>query len=54
VGRTPSSGETFDRRKEASQNGIHVLRSIEERMEFLEGPGEIVGRAPRTPGGGAA
>jgi len=43
--------QTLTLRQEAIRHGINTLRSIEERMEFLEEPGEVVEQRPRTPGG---
>jgi predicted nucleotide-binding protein len=46
-----SADQTFEYRQDGLQAGINTLRSIEERMEFLEEPGEVVEARPRTPGG---
>jgi predicted nucleotide-binding protein len=42
---------TLRNRQTAMRGAINTLRSIEERMEFLEEPGEVLEARPRTPGG---
>ncbi|MEA2364360.1 MAG: hypothetical protein QOD71_3505 [Thermoleophilaceae bacterium] len=49
VGQSPD--ETLEYRKEAVRRGVHMLDSIEERMEFLAEQGAVVESSPRTPGG---
>lgn len=49
VGQT--NEETLDHRQEGIRRAINTLRSIEERMEYLDEPHEIVEARPRTPGG---
>jgi hypothetical protein len=46
-----SNEQTLRNRREAIERGINTLRSIEERMEYLEGPGEVLEARPRTAGG---
>ena len=46
-----SDEQTFVNRQEGLKRGINLLLSIEERMEFLEEPGEVLEARPRTPGG---
>jgi predicted nucleotide-binding protein len=46
-----SNDQTFANRQRAIGRGINTLRSIEERIEFLEEPGEVLEARPRTPGG---
>ena len=46
-----SNDDTLEYRKEAVRRGMHMLASIEERMDFLVEPGAVVESSPRTPGG---
>lgn len=46
-----SALQTLEYRKAALRRGIHMLHSIEERMDFLVEPGAAVESSPRTPGG---
>jgi predicted nucleotide-binding protein len=46
-----SEATTVMYRQEAIRDGVNMLVSIEERMEYLEEPSEDVDPRPRTPGG---
>ena len=46
-----TEAETLQYRQEAIRAGINTLRSIAERMAYLEEPGEVLEARPRTPGG---
>jgi predicted nucleotide-binding protein len=49
VGQEPS--ETFWYGQDATRDGINILRSLDERLEFLEEPGAVVEARPGASGG---